>query len=52
MCRDFPFPFLLQTLGSEYATSDQLYEKAENGELKEYPRSRQWCSGQKPDAKL
>jgi hypothetical protein len=51
MCRDFPFPFLLQTLGSEYTTADQLYEKAVNGGLKEYARSRQWCSGENPNAK-
>ena len=24
ICRDFPFPFLLQTLSSQYATADQL----------------------------
>jgi hypothetical protein len=51
MCRDFPFPLPLQTLGSEYASADQLYEKAVNGGLKEYPRSRQWCGGQNPDPK-
>lgn len=33
-CRDFPFPFLLQTLSSEYATVDQLYESALKGGFK------------------
>ena len=50
-CRDFPFPFLLQNLSSEYATADHLYEMAMNGGLKGYElRSREWCSGEKPQA--
>jgi hypothetical protein len=50
-CRDFPFPFLLQTLKSEYATADHLYEMAMNGGLKGYElRSREWCSGENPQA--
>jgi hypothetical protein len=50
-CRDFPFPFLLQTLSSEYATADQLYESALKGGLKGYElRSREWCSGENPQA--
>jgi hypothetical protein len=42
-CRDFPFSFLLQSLGSKYATADQLYQMALKGEFEHYPRSRQWC---------
>jgi hypothetical protein len=50
-CRDFPFSFLLQTLSSEYATADQLYESALKGGLKGYElRSREWCSGESPQA--
>lgn len=50
-CRDFPFPFLLENLSSEYATADHLYEMAMNGGLKGYElRSREWCSGEKPQA--
>jgi hypothetical protein len=50
-CRDFPFPFLLQTLSSEYTTADQLYESALKGGLKGYEiRSREWCSGESPQA--
>jgi hypothetical protein len=51
MCRDFPFPFLLQNLSTEYATADHLYEMAMNGGLKGYElRSREWCSGGNPRA--
>ena len=50
-CRDFPFPLLLQNLGSEYATSDHLYEMAMNGGLKGYElRSREWCSRESQQA--
>ena len=50
VCRNFPFPFLLQNLSSEYATADELYEKAVKGGLKGYEiRSREWCSGEKPE---
>lgn len=48
-CRDFPFPFLLQALGSKYVTADQLYNLALKGELKGYElRGREWCSGVSP----
>jgi hypothetical protein len=51
-CLDFPFPFLLQALSSEYATADQLYELALKGGLKGYElRSREWCSGDNPQAR-
>lgn len=50
-CRDFPFPFLLQTLSSEYVTADQLYESALSGGLKGYElRTREWCTGESPQA--
>jgi hypothetical protein len=50
-CRDFPFPFLLQALSSEYATADQLHESALKSGLKGYElRSREWCSGENPQA--
>ena len=46
MCRNFPFPFLLHNLSSQYDTADHLYEMAMNGGLKGYElRSREWCSG-------
>lgn len=49
MCRDFPFPFLLQNLSSQYDTADHLYEMAMNGGLNGYElRSREWCSGANP----
>jgi hypothetical protein len=51
-CRDFPFPFLLQAIGTKYATADQLYELAVKGKLEGYPRSREWCnSGTPPTSK-
>ena len=50
VCRDFPFPFLLQYLSSTFATEDELYEKAVKGGLKGYEiRSREWCSGEKSE---
>jgi hypothetical protein len=50
-CSDFPFPFLLQTLSSEYLTGDQLYESALKGGLKGYEiRSREWCPSENPQA--
>jgi len=49
--RDFPFPFLLQNLSSQYDTADHLYKMAMNGGLKGYElRSREWCSGANPQA--
>ena len=51
-CRDFPFPFLLQSIGTTYATADQLYDSAVKGKLEGYPRSREWCnSGNPPTSK-
>ena len=51
MCRDFPLPFLLHSLSSQYDTADHLYEMAINGGLKGYElRSREWCSGTNPQA--
>lgn len=47
VCRDIPFPFLLQNLGSTFATADELYEMAVKGALKGLIRSREWCSGEK-----
>ena len=44
-CREFPFGFLLQSLGAQYASADQLYDMAMKGQLEHYPRSRSWCSG-------
>ena len=43
-CHAFPFSFLLQSLSSKYATSDQLYEMAMNGGFEYFGRSREWCS--------
>ena len=48
-CRDFPFPFLLQALGTKFATADQLFDLALKGGLKGYElRSREWCTGGSP----
>jgi len=48
-CQAFPFPFLLQVLGSKYLTANQLYDLAVKGGLKGYElRSREWCSGVSP----
>ena len=42
-CLGFPFSYLLESLGSKYATADQLYQMALKAEFQHYPRSRQWC---------
>ena len=50
VCRNFPFPFLLENLSSEYSNADELYEKAVKGGLKGYEiRSREWFSGENPE---
>ena len=48
VCRDFPFPFLLQAIGTKYATADQLYELAVKGKLEGYSRSQEWCNSSNP----